>query len=225
MEEVWKRTRATIVGNAYASSVLLVGYFIITNIIFLHFILMQLVIFSSHVVFLSSLAEPLPQIWFELVGTSAFIWQQRAARLKAANYTSLGLKGLYRKVNCHLVPLEVALLPLVTLPKLTFPMKSVCSSFSLVCSCWASLVLSLLRPGKNLLELAGHQRGESREPKGDQGSDRCLTSCKRDLFFTPVPVSLFIPKCFVLGSIIISSIISKWVMNVAVELCTFFKNT
>lgn len=47
-------------GNAYASSVLLVGYFIITNIIFLHFILMQLVIFSSHVVFLSSLAEPLP---------------------------------------------------------------------------------------------------------------------------------------------------------------------
>lgn len=60
MEEVWERTRATIVGNAYASSVLLVGYFIITNIIFLHFILMQLVIFSSHVVFLSSLAEPLP---------------------------------------------------------------------------------------------------------------------------------------------------------------------
>lgn len=47
----------------------------------------------------------------------------------------------------------------------------------------------------------------------------------KDLFFSPVPISLFIPKCFVLGSIIISGIISKWVMNVVVGLVTFFKNT
>lgn len=79
---------------------------------------------------------------------------------------SLGLEGLYRKLNCHLVPSEVALFPLVMLPKLTSPTKSVCNLVSLVCSCWASLVLSLLRPGKNLLELAGHFWGGSRELKG-----------------------------------------------------------
>lgn len=152
--------------------------------------------FSSDVIFCFLLTVRLPQMWFELVGTSAFLQQQWGTSLKAANYTSLALEDLYIKLNCPLVPSEFSLFPLVTLPKWTSLTKYMCNFLSLV----YSLLLGIIGAEPS------STRNESLGALGKQ-EHKCTKKTVDVLFFViiiaafkQVLVILLIPKCFVLLS-------------------------